>query len=280
MKLPPAAQKHSRFLQTHRHNIVITLITVALAASVLNSMRKNPNFQWNVVWDYLFAPEILSGINVTLTLTVLSLLYGFVIGTIVSFMNVYGNVAARAIANIYLWIFRGTPQLVQLLFWYNLAVLYPTYGLHIPFTQHYILQGSVNDLITPFSAAILGLSLNEGAYMAEIMRSGISSIDLGQIEAARSLGMTKSQVIRRIVFPQSLAIIMPPMGNQAISVLKTTSLVSVISMSDLLYSAQNIYSRNFQTIPLLIVVCIWYLALTSIVGVLQSLMEKFIAKRI
>ena len=143
-------------------------------------------------------------------------------------------------------------MLVQLLFWYNIAALYPKLDLGIPFGPAFI-HADANTLITPFTAAILGLGLNEGAYMAEIVRAGIISVEEGQTDAAQSLGMTRLQTMRRIVLPQAMRVIIPPTGNETISMLKTTSLVSVIAVADLLYGAQIIYSVNFKTIPLLIV---------------------------
>jgi polar amino acid transport system permease protein len=177
----------------------------------------------------------------------------------------------------YIWFFRGTPVLVQLIFWYNLAALYPEINIGIPHV-FILYQGSTNDLITPYTAAILGLGLNEAAYMAEIIRAGMASVDHGQQEAARALGMNKGQWLRRIILPQAIPFIIPPTGNQVIGMLKTTSLVSVISLSDLLYSAQSIYSRTFENIPLLIVACIWYLVATTLLSWLQARIENHFRK--
>ena len=160
---------------------------------------------------------------------------------------------------LYIWIFRGTPVLVQLLFWNFIAALYPTISLGVPFGGPELIHADANTLITPFAAALLGLGLNEAAYMAEIVRAGIISVDAGQSDAAHALGMTRLQTMRRIVLPQAMRVIVPPTGNEAISMLKTTSLVSVIAFTDLLYSVQLIYSANYQQVPLLLVACIWYL---------------------
>jgi polar amino acid transport system permease protein len=175
---------------------------------------------------------------------------------------------------LYIWFFRGTPVLVQLLFWYNIAALYPRIDLGIPFGPAFI-HADANTLITPFTAAILGLGLNEGAYMAEIVRAGIISVEEGQSDAAQSLGMTRLQAMRRIVLPQAMRVIIPPTGNETISMLKTSSLVSVIAVADLLYGAQIIYSVNFKTIQLLIVASLWYLALTSILYIGQYYLERY-----
>jgi polar amino acid transport system permease protein len=175
---------------------------------------------------------------------------------------------------LYIFFFRGTPVLVQLLFWYNIAALYPKLSLGIPFGPAFV-HPDANTLITAFRAGILGLGLNEGAYMAEIVRAGIISVDDGQTDAAQSLGMTRVQTLRRIVLPQAMRVIIPPTGNETISMLKTTSLASVITVTELLYAAQLIYSVNFKPIPLLITVSIWYLVCTSVLYVGQHYLERY-----
>jgi ABC-type amino acid transport system permease subunit len=183
------------------------------------------------------------------------------------------DTAERQQKILYIWFFRGTPVLVQLIFWFNLAILIPVVTIGVPFGPTFF-KGSANDLITPYTAALLGLGLNEAAYMAEIVRAGILSIDAGQPEAARALGMTPAKILRRIVLPQAIRVIIPPTGNETIGMLKATSLVSVISLSDLLYSVQTISSRTFQVIPLLLVACIWYLLLTSLLSLVQDWIES------
>jgi len=163
---------------------------------------------------------------------------------------------------------------VQLLFWYNIAALYPKIGLGIPFGPSFV-HADANKLITPFTAAILGLGLNEGAYMAEIVRAGIISVPEGQADAAQSLGMTRLQTMRRIVLPQAMRVIIPPTGNETISMLKSSSLASVIVVTELLYAAQLIYSVNFKTIQLLIVASIWYIVCTSVLYVGQFYLERY-----
>jgi polar amino acid transport system permease protein len=175
---------------------------------------------------------------------------------------------------LYIWFFRGTPVLVQLLFWYNVSALYPKIALGIPFGPA-LVHLNANTLITPFAAAILGLGLNEGAYMAEIVRAGLISVPEGQTDAAQSLGMTRLQTMRRIVLPQAMRVIIPPTGNETISMLKTTSLVSAIAVADLLFAAEGIYSSNFKTIQLLIVASIWYIVCTSVLYVGQYYLERY-----
>jgi len=174
---------------------------------------------------------------------------------------------------IYIWLFRGTPVLVQILLWYNVAALYPRLSLGVPFGPQFIHLNAAT-YITPFVAGMLALGLNEGAYMAEIVRAGIISVEEGQTEAAQSLGMTRLQTMRRIVLPQAMRVIVPPTGNETISMLKTTSLVSVIATTDLLYSVQLIYSVNYRTIPLLLVASIWYVIVTTVLSIGQFYLER------
>jgi polar amino acid transport system permease protein len=177
----------------------------------------------------------------------------------------------------YIWLFRGTPVLVQLLFWFNLAFLYPRISFGVPFGPEFF-HTNANTLITALAAAILGLGLNEGAYMAEIVRAGILSVEHGQSEAAQALGMRRGQTMRRIILPQAMRVIIPPTGNETISMLKTSSLASVITVTELLYAVQLIYSVNFLTIPLLIVASLWYLIVTSLLTIGQYYIERHYAR--
>ena len=238
----------------------LALATVVVA--FLHLLVTNENLQWDVVAAYLFSPEILAGMGRTLLLTFLAMVFGLAIGIVLAVMRLSQGAAFRAASWGWIWFFRGVPPLVQLVFWYNLALLIPTISVGIPFGPQ-LWSGSTNLLITPFSAAILGLSFTESAYAAEMIRAGIQAINVGQTEAAATLGMTRLQILRRIILPQALKILIPPIGNDTISMLKFTSLVSVLALPDLLYSAQMIYSRTYQTIPLLIVATIWYLVLST-----------------
>jgi polar amino acid transport system permease protein len=252
---------------------IAAFIVLVIAASIIRAVVTNKRFGWHVVGQYLFDSRILHGVLVTLELTVLSMLIGIVLGVILAVMRQSPNPVVSGGSWVYIWFFRGTPLLVQLLFWYNVAALFPTIDLGIPFGPSFI-HGHANTLITPLAAALLGLGLNEGAYMAEIVRAGIISVDEGQTEAAQSLGMTRLMTMRLIVLPQAMRVILPPTGNETISMLKNTSLVSVIAYTELLYSAQQIYDVNYQTIPLLIVASIWYLVMTSIAYVGQYFIER------
>lgn len=249
------------------------LLGVAVAL-FLADVATNPRFGWPVVAAYLFDPQVLQGMLLTLVLTVVSMTAGIALGVVLAIMRVSGNPVFAGVSGVYVWFFRGTPLLVQLIFWYNIAALYPVIALGLPFGGPSIVLGSANVLITPLGAALLGLSLNEAAYMAEIIRSGISSVDEGQLDAGRALGMTRSKLLRRVILPQAMRVVIPPTGNQVISMLKGTSLVSVLAISDLLYAVQSIYSLNYEVIPLLLVACIWYLVLTTVLSVVQSRLEE------
>jgi polar amino acid transport system permease protein len=257
----------------HTGRWVAAAIVLVLAVALVHSVAANARFEWHVVGSYLFDERILEGLRVTLELTVIAMAIGILLGVVLAIMRLSPNPLVSGASWLYIWFFRGTPVLVQLLFWYNIAALYPKIGIGVPFGPSFI-HADANKLITPFTAAILGLGLNEGAYMAEIVRAGIISVDEGQADAARSLGMTRLQTMRRIVLPQAMRVIIPPTGNETISMLKTTSLVSVIAVGDLLYGAQIIYALNFKTIQLLIVASIWYLACTSILYVGQFYLER------
>lgn len=253
--------------------IVWGVIALVVILMLLRSLAANENMRWDVVGYYFTSESVLRGLLMTLWLTLISMTLGLVLGAILAVMRLSENYVLNAIASGYIWFFRGTPLLVQLIFWYNLSALYPKLSLHIPFTDIGI-ETSTNSIITPFMAAALGLILNEAAYMAEIVRGGILSVDQGQREAAASIGMPSRRIFIRIVMPQAMRSILPPTGNQTIGMLKATSLVSVLAMPDLLYSVQIIYASNYLTIPLLVVACIWYLIVTSILSVFQYLIER------
>jgi polar amino acid transport system permease protein len=245
-----------------------------LAAVLIHSVATNPRFDWGLVGHYLFSSRVLTGLRVTIELTVISMAVGIVLGVALAVMRLSPNPLVSGASWVYVWFFRGTPVLVQLLFWSFVSALYPTISLGIPFGGPDLVHANANSLITPFAAAILGLGLNEGAYMAEIVRAGILSVEEGQTEAAQSLGMTRLRTMRRIVLPQAMRVIIPPTGNETISMLKTSSLVSVIAYTELLYSVQLIYAVSFKQIPLLLVASIWYLAVTTVLSIGQYYVER------
>ncbi|MBK0419565.1 amino acid ABC transporter permease [Leucobacter sp. CSA1] len=249
------------------------LALCVLLAGVIYSLWTNSRFEWEVVWGWFASEKLFTGLLATLWLTVVAMLIGLVLGVLVAVMNMSKNPFFKTVAQAYLWVFRGTPVFVQLLFWGFIAALYPRIEFGIPFLDPWV-SLDANVVITPFVAAILGLGLNEAAYMAEIVRSGLLSVDKGQTEAASALGMRPGNVFFKIVLPQAMRIIVPTTGNETINMLKTTSLVSVLAFPDLLYSAQLVYSANYKTIPLLISASLWYLIVTSILSAIQWLIER------
>ena len=253
--------------------ILGAVAVIVIVVGAIWDVITNERFGWDTVFEYLFNPQILSGVGLTLFLTVVSMTIGILLGIVLAIMRLAKNPTFSTVARGYIWFFRGTPLLVQLIFWYNIAALYPVIALGLPFGGPSIPIGEANVLITPLTAALLGLALNEAAYMAEIIRSGIQSVDEGQRDAGRAIGMTETKLMLRVVLPQAMRIVIPPTGNQVISMLKGTSLVSVLAISDLLYSAQIIYALNYQTIPLLLVACVWYLAMTSVLTAIQGRLE-------
>jgi polar amino acid transport system permease protein len=263
----------------HPGRWIATVIVLFFAVTFLLAVSTNQNFEWGVVGQYFTTRNILEGLVRTLELTVLAMAIGVSIGVILAVMRLSPVPVISGASWAYIWFFRGTPVLVQLLLFFNIAALtgpHPAVGL--PLTHLVFFHLDVNALITPFTAATLAFGLNEGAYMAEIVRAGILSVDEGQTEAAQSLGMTRLQTMRLIVLPQAMRVIIPPTGNETISMLKTTSLAIAVAFPELLGSAQNIYSQNFKVIPLLLVATIWYLIVTSILTVGQFYLERYYAR--
>jgi polar amino acid transport system permease protein len=248
-------------------------VLLVLAAMLVNSLVTNRAWRWDVVWEFLFSTRVLSGLWVTIELTALAMVIGVVLGIVIAIMRLSPNPIVSTIAWLYAWFFRGTPVLVQVIFWSFIAILYPTLSLGIPFGPEFVYFDS-NLLIPIFAGAVLGFGLNEAAYMSEIVRAGILSVDQGQTEAAEALGMTRLKILRRIVLPQAMRVIIPPTGNETISMLKTTSLASVIAVGDLFTQVQLIYGGNLQQVPLLVVASIWYLVLTSLLSVVQYFIER------
>jgi len=257
----------------HPGRWVAAAALIVLAAMFVHFVVASPELRLDLVAGYLFEKSIMQGLLMTLKLTVVSMLVGVVLGTVLAVMRLSDNPLFRGVAGAYVWLFRGTPIVVQLLFWFFLGSVLPQISLGVPFGPEFV-SWPTNTLITQFTAAILGLGLNEAAYMAEIVRAGIGSVDRGQTEAAEALGMSPGTTYRRVVLPQAARLIVPPLANQTISMLKLTSLVLVIGLAELTTTAQLIYGRNFQQIPLIIVVSIWYLVMTTILTLIQNRLEK------
>ncbi len=256
------------------------IVVLLVAANLVWLVATNPNFEWQVVLKWFTEASVVKGLQVTLGLTLVSMVLGTGLGLLLAVARLSENRLLKGLSGLYIWFFRGTPLLVQLIFWYNLSTLFPTIVLGVPFGGPVFFRWNTNDLITPLTAAIAGLALNEAAYMAEIIRAGLQSVDNGQVETAQAFGMRRARALRRIIIPQAMGAIIPPTGNQLISMIKATSLVSVIAMGDLLYSVQAIYNRTFDVIPMLMVAVIWYLLMTSVLNIGQSAIERYYSRGI
>jgi polar amino acid transport system permease protein len=255
----------------HPWRWVAAVAILVLAGGFIYTVATAPDLRWPVVQHFLFQERILLGAVGTLELTVIAMVIGIAIGILVAVMRLSPNPVMSTVSWFYLWFFRGTPVLVQLFFWWNLPLILPTigaFGWHVQ-TVNYI---------NPFIASILGLGLNEAAYMAEIVRAGIISVDQGQTEAAMALGMRRTQVLQRIVLPQAMRVIIPPTGNETISMLKTSSLAFITQFGELFRVGTEISAFNFRIVEILIVVSFWYLLFTSVLTVGQYYIERYFAR--
>jgi polar amino acid transport system permease protein len=256
---------------------IAAFVVLLCAASFIRFVISDSAMKWNVIGQYLFDSRVLDAVVRVAYLTALSMIVGVILGVILAIMRLSPNPILKSASWIYIYVFRGTPLLVQIVFWYNISALFPAphhlIDIGIPFGPA-LAHPNANSLITVFIAAFLGLSFNEGAYMAEIVRAGIISVPEGQSEAASSLGMGRMQTMRRIVLPQAMRVILPPTGNEFISMLKNTSLASAIAYAEIYFVTEDIASVNFDVPQLLIVGSIWYLALTSIAYVGQYFLER------
>lgn len=255
--------------------LVAAVVVLVLAAMAANALITNDNFRWDIVWLYLRDVVVLRGVLWTLVLTFASMALAVVLAVTLAMMRRSDNPVMRWVSWLWIWFFRGTPIYTQLIFWGLLAVLYPRLSLGIPFGPEFF-TFRTDDVVTAFWAALLGLALNESAYLAEIMRAGLTSVDPGQAEAAKALGMKDAKIMRRVVLPQAMRVIVPPTGNETISMLKTTSLVVAVPFTlELTYATSAIGNRNFLPIPLLVIAALWYLLITSILMVGQHYLEQY-----
>lgn len=262
----------------HPWRWVSALLVLAIVGQVSYTIITAPDLRWDIVAQYLFGRLILRGIVVTLELTVLAMVIGIVLGIVLSVMRLSPNPVVSVVSWFYIWFFRGTPVLVQIFFWFNLNAVLKHIILGIPGTPLLWVGPGTNTLITPFMAAVLGLGLNEAAYMAEIVRAGIISVEHGQTEAAQALGMTRLLVMRRIVLPQAMRVIVPPTGNETISMLKTSSLAFVATVPELFTRQEQISNANYAVIELAIVASFWYLVMTSILTFGQYYLERYFGR--
>ncbi|OBF27134.1 ABC transporter permease [Mycobacterium sp. ACS1612] len=263
----------------HPWRWVAAVVIVILLGLFLYGVATNPAYRWPIFFEYLFNERILLGVSNTLQLTVYSMVLAIVLGVILSVMRLSPNPVFKSVSWVYLWIFRGTPIYVQLAFWGLIPTIYQKIQLGVPFGPTFF-ELNLQALSIPFLLATLGLALNEAAYMAEIIRAGINSVPEGQSEASTALGMSWGLTMRRTVLPQAMRVIIPPTGNEVISMLKTTSLVTAVPYAFDLYSiaTREIAARTFEPVPLLLVASAWYLAITSVMMVGQYYLERYYSR--
>jgi polar amino acid transport system permease protein len=271
-----ASAEGQRRIHTRRKKSDILCYVALVVALVLlyELFIDNPRWEWPIVWKYLFNKRVLIGLENTLILTGLTSVLGLLIGVVVAGCRMAENPVLRFAAYIYIWVIRAIPTLAALLFLFFLAALVPRLHLTIPFSNVTIFDIGTNNLISRFSAAVIGLAIYLGGHSAEIFRGGLTAVDNGQKEACKALGMSDAKMMWHVVMPQAIRIIIPPLANELITMFKNTSLVTVIGYVELLTTVQLIYSTTFETIPLITVACIWYLFLTSLAMLGQSLLER------
>src|SRR3954466_1699034 len=270
----------------HPGRWIAAVVIAVLVAMFVHMLVTNPVFQWRFMADNMFSPAVLRGARTTLIMTVLAMLLGILLGIVVAVMRLSPNPIVSGAAWVYVWFFRAIPRIVLLFFIANLGALYATYSLGFPFDRQLMdlfgFDGDLrflglngNQIFAGFTAGLIGLVLSEGAYMAEIVRAGIQSVDPGQTEAAGALGMGRSTTMRRIVLPQAMRVIIPPTGNETIAMLKDTSLLLAVPVtSELNFQLRAIGSRTFQIIPMAVASILWYAALASLLMIGQHFLEK------
>ncbi|HYL07539.1 MAG TPA: amino acid ABC transporter permease [Candidatus Udaeobacter sp.] len=260
---------------------IVLLIFADVAYTVIASVQRDTTSfgpGWQMVWTWSFKSLILGGVVATLELTVLAMAIGILLGILLAVMRLSPNPVTATVSWVYIWFFRGTPVLVQIFFWFNLNAVVRHIGLGVPPDGPWLFEVGTNQLISPFVAVTLGLGLNEAAYMAEIVRAGIISVEHGQTEAAQALGMTRLQVMRRIVLPQAMRVIIPPTGNETISMLKTTSLAVIAAYPELFTRTEQVSNVYFAVIEMAIVASLWYLLMTTILTIGQYYVERYFAR--
>ncbi|WAP58257.1 amino acid ABC transporter permease [Streptomyces sp. S465] len=268
---PPAAEKIKAIPVRHYGRWVAAVIAIALLVLLVSAFARG-DVNWGAIPDYFFDGEILKGVRNTVWITILSMVLGVALGVVLAVMRLSKNPVTASIAWGYIWFFRGTPVYVQLLVWFNLGLVFDYIDI-MP-----IYKDEWSDFMTPFLAALLGLGLNEAAYMAEICRAGIQSVDEGQTEAAHALGMSHAKTLRRVVLPQAMRVIVPPTGNEFINMLKTTSLVIAVQYWDLLQATSEVGQNSGATAEMLFLAAAWYLILTSVLSVGQYYLERYYAR--
>ncbi|MGA1837266.1 amino acid ABC transporter permease [Herbiconiux sp. 11R-BC] len=258
---------------------VLAVVVAIILVAVVAGLWTNPNIQWPVVWQFLFSPAILKGLGTTLAISAVAMVIALVLSVIIAVMRISPSRIVSGFAAGYVFLFRGIPMIVLLIFVGNLGLFFKNFALGIPFTDIVFWSVPVKDVMTPFLASVIGLSVAGSGYMAEIVRGGLLSINRGQHEAAKALGLNGTRTLRYIVLPQAMKVLLPPMGNEFISMLKASAIVSVIAGGDLLTVALGISGVNFRTIEMLIVATIWYLLVITVLTIVQHFVEKRVAAR-
>lgn len=257
----------------------IGIVVLFVVAQFAWSLVTNENYEWDVFAHYFLSEPVLQGVGLTLLLTVVSASIGFFLGTLLALARLSKSPLLHSAAWLFIWFFRSVPLVVQIIVWYNLGYLYPTLGLGTPFTTDFwIVEFPTVQLVSAFAAAILGLSLNQAAYSAEIIRGGLLSVDQGQLEAAAALGIPPRRRLTRIVLPQAMRSIVPNATNEVIGLVKGASVVFVIALPEVFYAVQVIYNRNSRVIPLLLVAVVWYTIITTVLSIGQYYIERHYAR--
>ncbi|MDQ1205123.1 amino acid ABC transporter permease [Microbacterium sp. SORGH_AS_0862] len=257
---------------------IVAAALSALMIAVVTALATNPRLDWGVTGQWLFNPRILKGVWVTIQLSVLSMVFGVLLGTLIGIARLSHNRVLRLIASTYVTIFRSIPALLQLLLWGNIGLIVQQVSIGIPFTDVRFFALDTNDLIAPFTAAVIALALHEAAYVAEIVRGGVLGVDVGQREAGAALGMPPGYIMRRVLLPQAFRLIIPPLGNQFVTLIKATSLVAIIAGGDVLTEAQNIAASNYRVVEMLAVATFWYFLLVIAASICQSFLERVATK--
>jgi len=271
--ISPYAIDHLKVVPRRYYGRWLSAALILLALGFVVHAFAHGQIEWAVVAKFMTAKVILQGLLNTILMTIYAMVVGIVLGVVFAVMVMSPNKLLKAVATFYIWFFRGTPLLLQMLLWFNLALVFPTMGIPGWFEARTV------DIITPFVASLLGLGIGQGAYTAEVVRGGILAVDNGQTEAAKAIGMTRLTALRRIVLPQAMRVIIPPVGNEVISMIKLTSVASVIQFSEILHNAQTIYFANARVIELLIVATVWYLAVVTVFSIGQYFLEKAFSRQ-
>ncbi|TDZ98860.1 amino acid ABC transporter permease [Mycobacteroides salmoniphilum] len=258
-------------------NWILSVVALLFVAMFVNGLVRNPGWDWPTFARYFTAKSVLAALWLTIRLTIYGTVLGFVLGVALAAARLSKNPVLKVISWTYVWIFRSIPLIVQLLFWFNIAYLYDSISFGIPFGPS-LITVDTNELLSGLTAAVIGLTLHQGAYFAEIIRGGILSVDEGQLEAAAALGIPRRRQFFRIVLPQAMRSVMPNAANEVISLVKGTSIVSTMAIADLFYQVQVIFGRNGRVVPLLMVATVWYIVITSVLTIVQYYIERHYAR--